>query len=155
LSAEDLPDTRRWLDHNRWGVRFPLGDRLDALSSTAPYRFLPVEGDNLHQIAVGPVHAGIIEPGHFRFQCHGEDVFHLEISLGYQHRGAERTFIGGPNRRTIHTLETVAATLERLAEDSGRMVGIVTHVAALAERVPIRFVVSRTGATSTLREERT
>jgi len=53
------------------------------------------------------------------------------------------------------TLETVAATLERLAEDSGRMVGIVTHVAALAERVPVRFVVSRTGATSTLREERT
>lgn len=53
------------------------------------------------------------------------------------------------------TLETVASTLERLAEDSGRMVGIVTHVAALAERVPVRFVVSRTGATSTLREERT
>ena len=53
------------------------------------------------------------------------------------------------------TLETVASTLERLAEDSERMVGIVTHVAALAERVPVRFVVSRTGATSTLREERT
>jgi exonuclease SbcC len=53
------------------------------------------------------------------------------------------------------TLETVASTLERLAEDSGRMVGIVTHVAALAERVPVRFVVSHTGATSTLREERT
>ena len=53
------------------------------------------------------------------------------------------------------TLETVASTLERLAEDSGRMVGIVTHVAALAERVPVRFVVSRTGATSALREERT
>ena len=53
------------------------------------------------------------------------------------------------------TLETVASTLERLAEDSGRMVGIVTHVAALAERVPVRFVVSRSGATSTLREERT
>src|SRR5437660_425445 len=45
LSAEGLPDARRWLDHNRWGVRFPLGDRIDALSSTAPYRFLPVEGD--------------------------------------------------------------------------------------------------------------
>src|ERR1700737_1983658 len=51
LSAQDLPDTRPWLDHNRWGVRFPLGDRIDALPTTAPYRFLPVEGDGLHQIA--------------------------------------------------------------------------------------------------------
>src|SRR5580658_5657174 len=70
--------------------------------------FYRVEGEEIHEVAVGPVHAGIIEPGHFRFQCHGEQVFHLEISLGYQHRGAERTMSGGPNRRTIHTLETIA-----------------------------------------------
>jgi len=57
---------------------------------------------------VGPVHAGIIEPGHFRFQCHGEHVFHLEISLGYQHRGVERSVVGGPDNRTIHVMETVA-----------------------------------------------
>ncbi len=67
LSAQGLPDTRPWLDHNHWGVRFPLGERIDALPVAAPYRFLPAEGDGLHQIAVGPVHAGIIEPGHFRF----------------------------------------------------------------------------------------
>ena len=67
-----------------------------------------VEGDEIHEVAVGPVHAGVIEPGHFRFQCHGEQVFHLEISLGYQHRGAERTLVGGPNKRTLHTIETVA-----------------------------------------------
>ncbi|MBI1830433.1 MAG: NADH-quinone oxidoreductase subunit C [Planctomycetes bacterium] len=67
-----------------------------------------VEGDEIHEVAVGPVHAGIIEPGHFRFQCHGEQVFHLEISLGYQHRGAERTLTGGPTKRTIHTMETLA-----------------------------------------------
>lgn len=67
-----------------------------------------VEGEEVHEVAVGPVHAGIIEPGHFRFQCHGEEVFHLEISLGYQHRGAERTVVGGPTKRTIHTMETVA-----------------------------------------------
>ena len=54
-------------------------------------------------MAVGPVHAGIIEPGHFRFQCHGEKVFHLEISLGYQHRGIERHLVGGPTRRTCTT----------------------------------------------------
>ena len=66
-----------------------------------------VEGDEVHEVAVGPVHAGVIEPGHFRFQCHGERVFHLEISLGYQHRGVERRLAGGPDRRTIHYVETL------------------------------------------------
>lgn len=70
--------------------------------------FYRVEGDEIHEVAVGPVHAGVIEPGHFRFQCHGEEVFHLEISLGYQHRGAERALPGGPTARTIHFMETVA-----------------------------------------------
>ena len=67
-----------------------------------------VEGDEVHEVAVGPVHAGIIEPGHFRFQCHGETVFHLEISLGYQHRGIERHLVGGPTPRTVHYMETLA-----------------------------------------------
>jgi Ni,Fe-hydrogenase III large subunit len=67
-----------------------------------------VEGDEVHEVAVGPVHAGIIEPGHFRFQCHGEEVFHLEISLGFQHRGIERTLIGGPSPRSLHLMETIA-----------------------------------------------
>lgn len=70
--------------------------------------FFRVEGDEIHEVAVGPVHAGVIEPGHFRFQCHGEKVFHLEISLGYQHRGVERALIGGPNARSIHYAETLA-----------------------------------------------
>jgi Ni,Fe-hydrogenase III large subunit len=70
--------------------------------------FYRVEGEEIHEVAVGPVHAGIIEPGHFRFQCHGEEVFHLEISLGYQHRGIERALIGGPDKRTIHLMETLA-----------------------------------------------
>ena len=70
--------------------------------------FYRVDGDEVHEVAVGPVHAGVIEPGHFRFQCHGEDVFHLEISLGYQHRGVERALIGGPNPRSIHYAETLA-----------------------------------------------
>jgi len=67
-----------------------------------------MQGDEIHDVAVGPVHAGVIEPGHFRFQCHGEDVFHLEISLGYQHRGIEQTLIGGPDKRTRFIMETVA-----------------------------------------------
>lgn len=70
--------------------------------------FFVVDGQEVHEVAVGPVHAGIIEPGHFRFQCHGEQVFHLEISLGYQHRGVERRLVGGPDRRTLHYMETAA-----------------------------------------------
>lgn len=70
--------------------------------------FYQFAGEEVHEVAVGPVHAGIIEPGHFRFQCHGEIVYHLEISLGYQHRGVERAARGGPDRRTLHYMETLA-----------------------------------------------
>jgi Ni,Fe-hydrogenase III large subunit len=70
--------------------------------------FYQVEGEEIHEVAVGPVHAGIIEPGHFRFQCHGEKVLHLEIAHGYQHRGIERLLTGGPHRATLHQLEAAA-----------------------------------------------
>ncbi len=70
--------------------------------------FFRVDGDEVHEVAVGPVHAGVIEPGHFRFQCHGEEVFHLEIALGYQHRGVERALMGGPTKRTLPYVETAA-----------------------------------------------
>jgi Ni,Fe-hydrogenase III large subunit len=88
--------------HDAWGRaadETPLVGVMD---------FYRVEGDEVHEVAVGPVHASVIEPGHFRFQCHGEEVFHLEISLGYQHRGVERALLGGPNKRTIHYVETLA-----------------------------------------------
>ncbi|MBU0678285.1 MAG: hydrogenase [Verrucomicrobia bacterium] len=70
--------------------------------------FFQMTGEEVHEVAVGPVHAGIIEPGHFRFQCHGETVHHLEISLGYQHRGIEKALAGGPDKRTLHYMETLA-----------------------------------------------
>jgi Ni,Fe-hydrogenase III large subunit len=70
--------------------------------------YFEVAGDEVHEVAVGPVHAGIIEPGHFRFQCHGEEVFHLEISLGYQYRGIEAALIGGPHPRSLQVIETAA-----------------------------------------------
>jgi Ni,Fe-hydrogenase III large subunit len=70
--------------------------------------FYRVEGDEVHEVAVGPVHAGVIEPGHFRFQCHGETVLHLEIALGYQHRGVERLLSAGPDARSVHLAETLA-----------------------------------------------
>jgi len=68
--------------------------------------YFQIKGEEIHEVAVGPVHAGVIEPGHFRFQCHGERVHHLEVSLGYQHRGIERKLIGGPNQRTLPYMET-------------------------------------------------
>jgi Ni,Fe-hydrogenase III large subunit len=101
--------------------------------------FYRVEGEEIHEVAVGPVHAGVIEPGHFRFQCHGEQVFHLEISLGYQHRGAERTLAGGPDKRTIHTLETVAGDTS-----IGHATAHCQAVEALAGcQVPVRAEVLR------------
>src|SRR5258708_23620404 len=70
--------------------------------------FCRMDGGEVHEVAVGPVQAGVIEPGHFRFHCHGENVFHLEISLGYQYRGVERALRAGPDKRTIHYMETLA-----------------------------------------------
>ncbi|MCE0484187.1 MAG: NADH-quinone oxidoreductase subunit C [Methylacidiphilales bacterium] len=70
--------------------------------------FFRVDGGEIHEVAVGPVHAGVIEPGHFRFQCAGEEVLHLEISLGYQHRGIEEALAGGPHLATVHQMETAA-----------------------------------------------
>lgn len=87
LKPLNLPDQRPWLDHGRWSARSPLPD--DAQSSPASYEFLPTEGQGLHQIPVGPVHAGIIEPGHFRFTASGETVVRLEERLGYTHKGIE------------------------------------------------------------------
>ncbi len=81
-------DQRPWLDHGRWGVPAPLSPRPIATPGMPePMEFLPVEADDYHQIAVGPVHAGIIEPGHFRFSAQGETVVRLEIRLGYLHKG--------------------------------------------------------------------
>jgi Ni,Fe-hydrogenase III large subunit len=91
----------------QWGVRPEGHPWLEPIRS-APADHFRVEGQEVHEVAVGPVHAGIIEPGHFRFQCHGERVFHLEISLGYQHRGIERALEGGPDKRTAHRIETLA-----------------------------------------------
>ncbi|MFA6467458.1 MAG: hydrogenase [Bacteroidota bacterium] len=67
-----------------------------------PYSMYRMEGEEVHEVAVGPIHAGVIEPGHFRFQCHGELVYHLEINLGYQHRGIEKMMLtASPNQQSI------------------------------------------------------
>jgi Ni,Fe-hydrogenase III large subunit len=73
-------------------VRYPH-DRADLQKVMDNYPFYEIEGEELHEVGVGPVHAGVIEPGHFRFICNGEKVLHLEIQLGYQHRGIEKLFV--------------------------------------------------------------
>ncbi len=82
--------------------------RRDHGAGPAVGDFFRVDGGEVHEVAVGPVHAGIIEPGHFRFQCAGEEVLHLEIALGYQHRGIEEAMAGGPQRATLAQMEAVA-----------------------------------------------
>ncbi len=107
------PEGHPWLKPVRFHSSYRAGHdawNRHAGSSVLPgvSDFFQVSGEEVHEVAVGPVHAGVIEPGHFRFQCHGEVVFHLEIALGYQHRGIERVLFGGPHRRTIHQMEAIA-----------------------------------------------
>jgi len=82
ITAEGAADTRPWLDHGLW----------QGQAQSAAYPFVRVDGDGVHEIAVGPVHAGIIEPGHFRFSVVGEKVLRLEERLGYVHKGIDRRF---------------------------------------------------------------
>src|SRR5215467_7986437 len=96
--AVGTPEARTWLDLGFWDVSEPL-NRQKPTSKPSPYIFLPVEGEGLHQIPVGPVHAGIIEPGHFRFTANGERVVRLEQRLGYVHKGIEKLMNGLPLAR--------------------------------------------------------
>jgi Ni,Fe-hydrogenase III large subunit len=97
VNAKGSPDRRPWLDHGAWGVTAPLGAAEPAeLRNPAEYDFLPVRGQGLHQVPVGPVHAGIIEPGHFRFTANGETVVRLEERLGYVHKGIDGQLIDSP-----------------------------------------------------------
>jgi Ni,Fe-hydrogenase III large subunit len=90
------PDRRPWLRHAAWPASwFPLqsnGHVSAGVATVDDYRFLRVQGDGIHEIPVGPVHAGIIEPGHFRFSVVGEKVLRLETRLGYTHKGIELRF---------------------------------------------------------------
>lgn len=97
LRAHGAADARAWLNHGNWPAGyFPLrrsatgNERFE--SNEADYAFTRVAGDGVHEIAVGPIHAGIIEPGHFRFSVVGEKVLRLEERFGYTHRGIERLF---------------------------------------------------------------
>jgi len=96
VAAEGTDDTRAWLRHGAWSEgEFPLRRDFTAAASPAAqdrYPFVRVEGDGVHEIPVGPIHAGVIEPGHFRFSIVGEKVLRLEERLGYTHKGIDKGF---------------------------------------------------------------
>ncbi|GAB3654112.1 hydrogenase large subunit [Ramlibacter alkalitolerans] len=97
IAAEGAQDQRPWLNHGAWPpqhrpLRLGEADAAIAPQALQDYPFVRVEGDGVHEIPVGPVHAGIIEPGHFRFSVVGEKVLRLEERLGYAHKGIERRF---------------------------------------------------------------
>jgi Ni,Fe-hydrogenase III large subunit/Ni,Fe-hydrogenase III component G len=97
VRAADAQDQRRWLRHGAWPAgAFPLRKSFDAQRVFSPepdnFAFVPVSGEGVHEIPVGPVHAGTIEPGHFRFSVVGERVLRLEERLGYKHKGIEKRF---------------------------------------------------------------
>jgi len=140
FEAIGTPDRRPWLDHGQWGVTAPLGlslksDRRDP----ADYDFLPVNGEGLHQVAVGPVHASIIEPGHFRFHANGETVARLEARLGYVHKGVDSLLVDAD-------MEKAARILARVSGDSTVALGFAfarAVEAALAASVPARATILR------------
>ncbi len=111
----DHPDKRRWTKHQAWNqTQFPLRKSF-SLTTLPPtitppdnsYPFLPISGSGTCEIPVGPVHAGIIEPGHFRFHIAGEDIINLEEHLGYTHKGIEKTAEG----RNVNELAKLAGRI--------------------------------------------
>jgi len=106
------PDGHPWLKMVRYHANYT--DENDVFGNNykddipGNYPYFSVEGESIHEVAVGPVHAGIIEPGHFRFQCAGEKVLHLEIQLGYQHRGIEKMLPTLPQKRFPIICESIA-----------------------------------------------
>jgi Ni,Fe-hydrogenase III large subunit/Ni,Fe-hydrogenase III component G len=116
LKADGAGDHRPWLRHGAWREdEFPLRRDFDesAARENAPdaYPFVRVEGDGVHEIAVGPIHAGVIEPGHFRFSVVGEKVLRLEERMGYTHKGIDRRFAD-------HTIATGHRLAGRVCGDS-------------------------------------
>lgn len=142
-----------------------------------PYQFYKLDGDEIHEVAVGPIHAGVIEPGHFRFQCHGELVYHLEINLGYQHRGVEELILNANKNQKIilsesiagdtvvgHTyahcnaIESLADTqislraqvIRSVAEELGRIAMHLSGLAGVANDIGLAIVASSYGRLRTL-----
>ena len=122
-----IPERHPWLR--------PVRTADDWRKNGEPYEFYAVQGEEVHEVAVGPVHAGVIEPGHFRFQCYGEQILHLEIMLGYQRRGVETLL---PQRNPAQQIVLV----ESIAGDS-----VIAHATAFCAGIE-----SLAGSTLSLRD---
>lgn len=147
--------------HENWGVVFKdhpwlkpvryAWNRKDQTKQMTNYPFFKLEGVESHEVGVGPIHAGVIEPGHFRFSCYGENVHHLEIQLGYQHRGIEHLFLEKKNllQRTVlaesiagdsvvgHTV-AFSHVMEQLYEvEESLKLALVRTIASELERIAI------------------
>ncbi|HXX83924.1 MAG TPA: hydrogenase expression protein HypE [Casimicrobiaceae bacterium] len=136
LEPEGLDDIRPWLDHGTWRRAAASAAAANAQRAGRAYAFLPTEGESLHQIPVGPVHAGIIEPGHFRFTANGETVVRLEARLGYVHKGTESLMAGAP-------VDRAAVLAGRVSGDSTVAYALAfAHAIEVAHRieVPVRAV---------------
>jgi Ni,Fe-hydrogenase III large subunit len=120
------PERHPWLRPVRTGSAWRKG----------PYSFYSVRGEEVHEVVVGPVHAGVIEPGHFRFQCHGEEILHLEIQLGYQHRAVEELL---PKKNRSQQL----VLIESIAGDS-----VIAHTTAFCSAIE-----ALAGVSPSLREQ--
>ena len=106
ILPEGHPDLKPVRFHDSYANKAPWTE--EKAPEIGKIDYLTMKGEAVHEVAVGPIHAGVIEPGHFRFQCMGEDVYSLEISLGYQHRGIEKMMEGKVTPRTIRFAETAA-----------------------------------------------
>ncbi len=118
------PEGHPWLKPVRKGI-------AGTDSRGNKYEFFSMNGDEVHEVGVGPIHAGVIEPGHFRFSCHGEKVYHLEIELGFQHRGVENLFIEKKNNPVyqIKLAESIAG--DSVIGHAGTFVRAVESLAGL------------------------
>ena len=142
-----FPENHPWLKPVRYAH-----DRADKKSVIENYPFFRMDGEQVHEVAVGPVHAGVIEPGHFRFMCDGENIHHLEIQLGYQHRGIEKLLLKGDITSKSVLAESIcgdavvghttayAGAIEALAEaDISRRAQAVRGIMLELERIGIHL----------------
>lgn len=141
IEATGADDQRQWLRHGAWqSGNYPLRKDFDSVQTgtdgSDDYAFVQVEGQGVHEIAVGPVHAGIIEPGHFRFSIVGEKVLRLEERFGYTHKGTEKRF------------ESLG--LQQGAKLAGRVSGDTTVAYAWAYAMAAESIANYTPATQAL-----
>lgn len=143
LFPEGHPRLKHTHLHEAYGTMPPPLTELSASPADHAYGFLQVEGDGVYEIPVGPIHAGIIEPGHFRFSCYGEVIVNLEIRLGYVHRGVEKRLTEVPWEKTRFVAEAAASDMA-----AANALANATAIESFFDiEIPRRALLLRTAAT--------